>query len=294
MSGACAPANRPRPPAAASPALLASATRSAALLLAADLLVVLRSRCCCRYVLDAPIEWADDVARGLMVALELLRRGERAGARRECRRRVLRRQSAGRDRAAWSMPSAALLVLVDRGLSSAFNAIALGLVHHRADHRLRPAAGTDLLSDGRGAVCMTIFALRPFCGRAACATSSLAVVVVGVVIAGLWLAWACCAPDTVPPSGAPMLVGLRRLPVRRRADRLCAGVGGADLHLGRRHAARRDLRPADGARHRQFRAAGDPVLHPGRLSHGGERHVRSPDRAAAARWSAACAAGSTS
>ena len=29
-----------------------------------------------------------------------------------------------------------------------------------------------------------------------------------------------------------------------------------------RHAARRHLRAADGARHRQFRAAGDPLLHP--------------------------------
>ena len=40
----------------------------AALLLAADLLVVSYS-VLCRYVFNAPLEWADDVARGLMVAL---------------------------------------------------------------------------------------------------------------------------------------------------------------------------------------------------------------------------------
>src|SRR5207253_6903185 len=40
----------------------------AALLLAADLVVVLLS-VFYRFVLNAPLEWADDVARGLMVAL---------------------------------------------------------------------------------------------------------------------------------------------------------------------------------------------------------------------------------
>ena len=48
--------------------LLAVVDTVAALLLAADLLVVSLS-VFYRYVLAAPIEWADDVARGLMVAL---------------------------------------------------------------------------------------------------------------------------------------------------------------------------------------------------------------------------------
>ena len=56
----------------------------AALLLAADLVVVSLS-VFYRYVLAAPIEWADDVARGLMVALSFfgaagaLARNENAG-----------------------------------------------------------------------------------------------------------------------------------------------------------------------------------------------------------------------
>ena len=56
----------------------------AAILLAADLIVVSLS-VYYRYVLAAPIEWADDVARGLMVALSFfgaagaLARNENAG-----------------------------------------------------------------------------------------------------------------------------------------------------------------------------------------------------------------------
>ncbi len=53
--------------------LLRIVEAAAALLLAADLLVVSYS-VLCRYVFNAPLEWADDVARGLMVATELLRR----------------------------------------------------------------------------------------------------------------------------------------------------------------------------------------------------------------------------
>ncbi|HZC96094.1 MAG TPA: TRAP transporter small permease subunit [Bradyrhizobium sp.] len=48
--------------------LLALVDTVAAVLLAADLIVVLLS-VYYRYVLAAPIEWADDVARGLMVAM---------------------------------------------------------------------------------------------------------------------------------------------------------------------------------------------------------------------------------
>ena len=65
-------------------ALLAVVDAVAALLLAADLIVVSLS-VFYRYVLAAPIEWADDVARGFMVALSFfgaagaLARNENAG-----------------------------------------------------------------------------------------------------------------------------------------------------------------------------------------------------------------------
>ena len=47
-------------------ALLAISDATAAILLAADLLVVCAS-VLLRYLFNAPVEWADDVARGLMV-----------------------------------------------------------------------------------------------------------------------------------------------------------------------------------------------------------------------------------
>ena len=64
--------------------LLALSDAIAALLLAADLLVVCGS-VLLRYVFNAPVEWADDVARGLMVgssffgAASALARSENAG-----------------------------------------------------------------------------------------------------------------------------------------------------------------------------------------------------------------------
>src|SRR5580698_10104221 len=64
--------------------LLVGVDAIAALLLAADLCVVLLS-VFYRYVLAAPIEWSDDVARGLMVALSFfgaagaLARGDNVG-----------------------------------------------------------------------------------------------------------------------------------------------------------------------------------------------------------------------
>src|ERR1700747_276336 len=66
--------------------LLALSDAIAALMLAADLLVVCVS-VGLRYWFNAPVEWADDVARGLMVgssffgAASALARGENSGVR---------------------------------------------------------------------------------------------------------------------------------------------------------------------------------------------------------------------
>src|SRR6202521_4977521 len=65
-------------------ALLAISDATAALLLAADLLVVCGS-VLLRSTFNAPVEWSDDVARGLMVgssffgAASALKRGENVG-----------------------------------------------------------------------------------------------------------------------------------------------------------------------------------------------------------------------
>ncbi len=92
-------------------------------MLAAGLIVVLLS-VFYRYVLVAPIEWADDVARGLMVALSFfgaagaLAREENAGVAFFVQRlRPLARRRVD--------AVAALVVLVTAG-SIAWNAIALG------------------------------------------------------------------------------------------------------------------------------------------------------------------------
>ena len=100
-----------------------------------------------RYVLAAPIEWADDVARGLMVAMSLLWRGGRACAQRERQRRLLRGEArftspqAGRRHCGAGCPG-------DRRVGGVVRNCA-GTIHNRANDRVRPAAGIDLLSDGR-------------------------------------------------------------------------------------------------------------------------------------------------
>ena len=130
---------------------------------------------------------------------------------------------------------------------------------------------------GAGALCMTIFALAQFCRRKPSDIAFAVICRAGVGRRSLWLAvhWAGRGAF-----GSADALGLRGEPGRRRADRICARVHRAHLHLDRRRPARPHFRAADGARHRQFRPARDPVLHPGRLPDGGERHVRSPDRAA--------------
>ena len=95
----------------------------AAILLAADLIVVSLS-VFYRYVLAAPIEWADDVARGLMVAMSFfgaasaLARNENAGV-------AFFVQKLGAQAAGASTPLRRLVVLTAAG-SVAWYAIALG------------------------------------------------------------------------------------------------------------------------------------------------------------------------
>ena len=250
---------------------------TAGILLAADLAVVIVS-VVLRSVFHAPVEWSDDVARGLMVgssffgAASALARGENAGV-------VFFIQKARPDAAAHRRFGRRAAGLHRRGLRR-LQRHPSRHSHHRADDRLRPPARMDVLPDGRGG---------------------------GVHGAVRTLADAAARPTRYRDRGSHHggdrgpLVRMERIvarhragrgradggrvragAVRRPADRFCAGAGGADLHLDRRRAARRHLRAADGARHRQLRPAGDPVLHPGRLPDGEQRHVGAPHRAAAA------------
>jgi tripartite ATP-independent transporter DctM subunit len=173
----------------------------AAILLAADLIVVSLS-VFYRYVLAAPIEWADDVARGLMVALSFfgaaaaLARNENAGVaffvqrlRPEARRRV--------------EAVAALVVLTTAG-SIAWNAIALG----RFTTGQTTGSGLPLeltfYPMGAGALCMTIFALAQFCRRKP--SDVVFAVIFGLAIAAAAYGWSFVDAGAAR-SALPMVLG---------------------------------------------------------------------------------------
>src|SRR6202048_4374007 len=183
-------------------ALLAISDATAAILLAADLLVVCGS-VLLRFLFNAPVEWADDVARGLMVGSSFfgsagaLARAENLGVA-----FFIDRLPAGIRRVIDSL--GALLVAVIAGYV-AFNALKLGWL--TPGQTSGPALPLELTfyPMGVGALFMTIFAFEVFCSR------PLRVMIAGAVaaglIAGLYLAWDFVAPASVPSSGALMLVG---------------------------------------------------------------------------------------
>ena len=260
-----------------SAALLTVSDVTAAILLVADLLVVCGS-VLLRFLFNAPVEWADDVARGLMVgssffgAASALARSENLGVA-----FFIDMLPGGVRRVVDAV--GALLVTIIAGYV-AFNAIKMGwLTTGQTSGSGLPLEWT-FYPMGVGALFMTVFAFELFCTRPL--RDMVAGIVATAIVVGLYLAWDFLSPNTVPSSNTLMLVGFFLTLFGGLADRLCAGAGGADLHLGGGHAARRDLRAADGARHRQFRVAGDPVLHPRRLSDGSQRHVGAADRIAAA------------
>src|ERR1700721_2455711 len=142
--------------------LLAVSDAVAAMLLAADLLVVCGS-VLLRFLFNAPVEWADDVARGLMVgssffgAASALARTENLGvaffvdmlpAR---ARRVV--DSIG-----------ALLVTVIAGYV-AFNAIKMGWLTTGQTSGSGLPLELTFYPMGVGALFMTIFAAEVFCAR---------------------------------------------------------------------------------------------------------------------------------
>src|SRR5665213_2165416 len=174
----------------------------AAILLAADLLVGCGS-VLLRYLFDAPVEWSDDVARGLMVgssffgAASALARSENIGVAfvidrlPVLARRVI--ESVG-----------AVLMTVVAGYV-AFNAIKLGwLTTGQTSGSGLPLEWT-CYPMGVGALFMTIFAIEVFCARAI--GDMIAGIAVTAAIVGLYWVWDFAAPATVPSSGALMLAG---------------------------------------------------------------------------------------
>jgi tripartite ATP-independent transporter DctM subunit len=181
--------------------VLALVDAVAAVLLAADLIVVLLS-VYYRYVLAAPIEWADDVARGLMVAMSFfgaasaLARNENAGVAffveklgLQARRRV---------------DAVAALVVLITAVSVAWYATALG----RFTTGQTTGSGLPLeltfYPMGAGALCMAVFALAQLCRRK---LSDIAfAVIAALALAAAAYGWRFVEAGPAR-SGVPMLLG---------------------------------------------------------------------------------------
>ncbi|HXL13342.1 MAG TPA: TRAP transporter large permease subunit [Bradyrhizobium sp.] len=174
----------------------------AALLLAADLLVVCGS-VLLRFLFNAPVEWADDVARGLMVgssffgAASALARSENLGVA-----FFVDRLPAATRRVVDSI--GALLVTGIAG-TVAFNAIKLGSLTSGQTSGSGLPLELTFYPMGVGALFMTVFAADLFRRRPA--RDMVAGMVATGLIAGLYLAWDFVAPTSVPSSGTLMLAG---------------------------------------------------------------------------------------
>jgi tripartite ATP-independent transporter DctM subunit len=184
------------------PSLLALSDATAAILLAADLLVVCGS-VLLRFLFNAPVEWADDVARGLMVgssffgAASALARSENLGVAffidmlPDAIRRVVDAMGA-------------LLVALISGYV-AFNAIKMGwLTTGQTSGSGLPLEWT-FYPMGAGALFMTVFAVQLFCVRPV--RDMIAGLIATALIVGLYLAWDFLAPASAPSSGTLMLIG---------------------------------------------------------------------------------------
>jgi tripartite ATP-independent transporter DctM subunit len=173
----------------------------AAILLAADLIVVSLS-VFYRYVLAAPIEWADDTARGLMVAMAFfgaasaLARNDNAGV-------AFFVQKLGAQARRRADAIAALVVLM-AAASVARYAIALGQFTTGQTTGSGLPLELTFFPMGAGALCMTIFALAQFCRRK---PSDIAFAVIcALALAGAAYGWRFIGPGAVR-SGLPMLLG---------------------------------------------------------------------------------------
>jgi tripartite ATP-independent transporter DctM subunit len=183
-------------------ALLRVTDTVAAGLLAADLAVVIYS-VLARSWFTAPVEWADDVARGLMVAsaffgaASALARGENPGV-------VFFRSLLPQ---AWQDAvddvGAALVLVVAAYV--AFHAIELGWITSGQTTGAGLPLQLTFYPMGLGAACMTAFAAEIFFERSWRRILRAAAILVAV--AGIFLLGDALIPDAMPSSGALMLVG---------------------------------------------------------------------------------------
>jgi tripartite ATP-independent transporter DctM subunit len=184
------------------PALLRLTDWVAAAALAADFAIVIGS-VIARSWFNAPVEWADDVARGLMVASSFfgaasaLARAENPGVEYFVGRLPPRLRR-------WVDACGALLVLVIT-IYVAFNALKLGwLTTGQTTGSGLPLEWT-FYPMGAGALCMSIFAAD--IARKRALTEIIGAAFTLAVVAGLYLAWDQFSPSSVPSSSTLMLAG---------------------------------------------------------------------------------------
>ena len=182
--------------------LLKVTDAAAALLLAADLIVVVVS-VVLRSSFNAPVEWADDVARGLMVgssffgAASAIARSENPGVS-----FFVDLLPSGPRRLVDGM--GALLVFIVSGYV-AFNALQLGWLTTGQTTGSGLPLELTFYPMGAGALCMTVFAFDIFRRRPV--PEIVAALIATGLIAGLYIAWDTLSPDTVPSSMTLMLLG---------------------------------------------------------------------------------------
>ncbi len=182
--------------------LLACSDAVAALLLAAGLVVVVGS-VLARSLFSAPVEWSDDVARGLMVgssffgAASAVARGENPGVT-----FFADRLGPGPRRRLDAL--GAVLVALVSGLVS-YNALRMGwLTAGQTTGSGLPLEWT-FLPMGGGALVMTVFALA-IAGRRPRRDLAEALGALALVATG-FLAWTMAAPDSIPDPGWFMGIG---------------------------------------------------------------------------------------
>jgi tripartite ATP-independent transporter DctM subunit len=174
----------------------------AAVLLAADLVIVMVS-VLLRSTLNAPVEWSDDIARGLMVgssffgAASAMGRGENVGVA-----FVVDRLSHGARRL---VDAVGALLIVIISATVALNALKLGALTTGQTTGSGLPLELTFYPMGAGAACMTLFALDRLC-RCGVRAIALALAIVGL-LAALWLVGDAVAPDLLPSTGTLMVVG---------------------------------------------------------------------------------------
>ncbi len=174
----------------------------AAVMIAADLLVTCSS-VLLRSLFDAPVDWSNDVASGLMVGASFfgvagaLARAENPGVL------FFVDKLAAAPRRIVDAVGALLVVLVSAAV--AYNAVNLGLQTTGQTTGSGLPLQLDFYPMAAGGACMTVFALDLFLRRRA-RDMAIAVGIAAAVFA-LYMAWSTWLPDSVPSAGTFMALG---------------------------------------------------------------------------------------